>query len=43
MAAVATGGPRMHVIDPEYRELYGGLAAELARRRMQNPLTYVSQ
>lgn len=42
MVAVATGGPRIQAVDSEYRELYGRVAAELARRRMDNPLTYAS-
>jgi hypothetical protein len=42
MVAVATGGPRIQNVDDEYRELYGKVASELARRRIDNPLTHAS-
>ena len=42
LVTVATGGPRIQSVDSEYRELYGRVSAELARRRIDNPLTYAS-
>ena len=42
MIAVATGGPRIPTVNDEYRMRYGQVAAELARRRLENPITYAS-
>lgn len=42
LIAVATGGPRINDVNDSYQRLYAAVAAELARRRLQNPLTYGS-
>ena len=40
MIAVATGGPRINDVNANFREQYGRVAAELARRQLVNPLFY---
>ncbi len=42
MIAVATGGPRITTVNDEYQMRYGHVAGELARRRLENPITYAS-
>lgn len=42
MIAVATGGPRITSVNDEYQVRYGRVAAELARRKLDNPITYAS-
>ena len=40
MIAVATGGPRIGNVQPEFAIGYDEVATELARRKIQNPLPY---
>lgn len=40
MIDVATGGDRIQHVNDDYRELYGRVAAALARKRIDNPLLY---
>ncbi|MEM1173293.1 MAG: hypothetical protein AAGI27_00650 [Pseudomonadota bacterium] len=40
MINVATGGDRIQNVNDEFRELYGRVAASLARKRIENPLLY---
>lgn len=40
MIAVATGGPRINDVNANFREQYGRVASELARRQIVNPLFY---
>ena len=42
LIAVATGGPRINDVNGRYQGLYAEISAELARRRLNNPLTYGS-
>jgi len=42
LIAVATGGPRINDVDDHYQRSFAAVAAELARRRIENPLTYGS-
>lgn len=42
MIAVATGGPRINDVNDQYQRVYAAVAAELARRRIENPITYGS-
>ncbi len=40
MIAVATGGPPIGAVQADFAERYDEIAAELARRQIQNPLSY---
>lgn len=40
MISVATGGPRINDVNAEFREAYGRVVSELAKRRIENPLLY---
>jgi hypothetical protein len=40
MIAVATGGPRIGAVQADFAEGYDEIAAELARRQIQNPIPY---
>lgn len=40
MIAVATGGPRIADVSDQYQRVFAAVAAELARRRIDNPITY---
>jgi hypothetical protein len=40
MIAVATGGPRINQVQPEFSAKYDQVAEELATRRIENPLPY---
>lgn len=42
MIAVATGGPRINDVNDQYQRIFAAVAAELARRRIENPITYGS-
>jgi hypothetical protein len=42
MIAVATGGPRINDVNDSYQRVFATVSAELARRRIDNPLTYGS-
>lgn len=42
MTAVATGGPRINDVNDSYQRTFAMVSAELARRRLNNPLTYGS-
>lgn len=42
MIAVATGGPRIADVNEEYQRVFAAVAAELARRHIDNPITYGS-
>lgn len=42
MIAVATGGPRIPDVNQEYQRVFAAVAAELARRHIDNPITYGS-
>lgn len=42
MISVATGGPRIEVVNPEFQRLDGIVAGELSRRGLGNPLPYRS-
>jgi hypothetical protein len=42
MIAVATGGPRIQDVDEQYQQRLRAVAAGLASRRIDNPLTYGS-
>ncbi|MDQ3174168.1 MAG: hypothetical protein M3Q91_10740 [Acidobacteriota bacterium] len=42
MIAVATGGPRIADVNEQYQTVFATLAAELARRRLDNPITFGS-
>lgn len=42
MIAVATGGPRIAEVNEEYQRVFAAVAAELARRHIDNPITYGS-
>lgn len=42
MIAVATGGPRIYDVNDKYQQLYATIAAELARRRIDNPIPFGS-
>jgi len=42
MIAVATGGPRIAAVDEGYQRVFAAAAAELARRHIDNPITYGS-
>jgi hypothetical protein len=42
MIAVATGGPRIADVNMQYQRLFAAVAAELARRHMDNPITYAT-
>jgi hypothetical protein len=39
---VATGGPAINSVDGEYRNRYALVAADLARHRIHNPITFGS-
>ena len=41
MIAVATGGPRIQDVNERYQQTFGAVA-RLARRRIDNPMTYGS-
>jgi hypothetical protein len=40
MIAVATGGPRINDINDSYQRIFATVSAELARRHLDNPLTF---
>jgi hypothetical protein len=40
MIAVATGGPRIADVNEEYQRVFAAVAADLARRHIDNPITY---
>lgn len=42
LIAVATGGPRINEVNDRYQRSFAAVAADLARRRIENPLTYGS-
>jgi hypothetical protein len=42
MIAVATGGPRINDVNDSYQRTLATISAELARRRIDNPLTFGS-
>jgi len=42
MIAVATGGPRIADVNEQYQRVFAAVAAELARRHIDNPITYGS-
>ncbi len=42
MIAVATGGPRINDVNDSYQRTFATVSAELARRRLDNSLTYGS-
>lgn len=42
MIAVATGGPRIADVNEQYQRGFAAVAAELARRHIDNPITYCS-
>ncbi len=42
MVAVATGGPRINDVNDQYQRTYAAVSAELARRGINNPITYGS-
>ncbi len=42
MIAVATGGPRIADTNDQYQRVFASVAGELARRRIDNPITYGS-
>jgi hypothetical protein len=42
MIAVATGGPRIAEPNEQYQRVFAAVAAELARRHIDNPITYGS-
>ena len=42
MIAVATGGPRIAEVNEEYQRVFAAVAADLARRHIDNPITYGS-
>ena len=42
LIAVATGGPRINDVDDLYKQTYAVIAAELARRRLDNPIVFGS-
>lgn len=42
MIAVATGGPRIQDVNEQYQLVVATVAAELARRHIDNPITYGS-
>lgn len=42
MTAVATGSPRINDVNGSYQRVFANVAAELARRRIDNPITFGS-
>ena len=42
MIAVATGGPRINDVNDSYQRVFATVSAELARRHIDNPLTFGS-
>ena len=42
MITVATGGPRINDVNDSYQRIFATVSAELARRRIENPLTFGS-
>lgn len=42
MINVATGGPRINDVNGNYQRVFAGVAADLARRRIDNPITFGS-
>jgi len=42
MVSVATGGPRIADVNEQYQRVFAAVAAELARRHIDNPITYGS-
>jgi hypothetical protein len=42
MMAVATGGPRINDVNDSYQRIFATVSGELARRHLDNPLTYGS-
>jgi len=42
MIAVATGGPRIQDVNEQYQRLFATVGGELARRHIDNPITYGS-
>jgi hypothetical protein len=42
MIAVATGGPRIADVNEQYQTVFATVAAELGRRRLDNPITFGS-
>jgi len=42
LISVATGGPRINDVEHRYNQTFAVVAAELARRRVENPITFGS-
>lgn len=42
MINVATGGPRINDVNGDYQRVFASVAADLARRRIDNPITFGS-
>jgi hypothetical protein len=42
MINVATGGPRINDVNGDYQRAFASVAADLARRRIDNPITFGS-
>jgi len=42
LVSVATGGPRINDVEQRYHQTFAAVAAELARRRIENPITFGS-
>ena len=42
LVSVATGGPRINVVEQRYHQTFAMVAAELARRHIENPITFGS-
>ena len=42
LISVATGGPRINDVEQRYHQTFAAVAAELARRRLENPITFGS-
>lgn len=42
LISVATGGPRINDVEQRYQQNFAAVAAELARRRIENPITFGS-
>ena len=40
MINVATGGPRINDVNGEYQRVFASVATDLARRRIDNPVTF---
>jgi len=42
LISVATGGPRINDVEQRYNQAFALVSAELARRRVENPITFGS-